>query len=139
MSKKNRRKSLVQKETLLPRGEFDVNDSKIYLILALVVFHVLPLIFIAFGEKGKLMYDMTYMTINTMFLAIAGIIYGMKKGFNFKMPLIFVALAALSLIFYAEFSAEMAVTGRLVFIITYLIIAFGAVVLGAFLKKLFRF
>lgn len=138
MSKKNRRKSLVQKETLLPHNEFSVDDSKIYLILAIVVFHVLPLVFMAFGERGKLMYDMTYMTINTMFLAIAGIIYGIRKGFNLKLPLIMTALAALSLIFYAEFSAEMAVTGRLVFIITYLIIAVGGVALGAFIKKLFR-
>lgn len=138
MSKKNRRKSLVQKETLLPQSEFSVDDSKIYLILAIVVFHVLPLIFMAFGERGKLMYDMTYMTINTMFLAIAGIIYGIRKGFNLKLPLIMAALGALSLIFYAEFSAEMAITGRLVFIITYLIIAGGGVALGAFIKKLFR-
>lgn len=139
MSKKNRRKSLVQKDSYLPRNEFSVDDSKIYLILAIAIFHVLPLIFMAFGERGKLLYDMTYMTMNTMFLAIAGIIYGLRKGFNFKMPLIMTTLSALSLIFYAEFSAEMAVTGRLVFIITYLIIAVGAAAIGALIKKIFGF
>lgn len=138
MSKKNRRKSLVQKESYLPHGEFSMDDSKIYLILTIIVFHILPLVFIAFGENGRLMYDMVYLTIDTMFLAIAGLIYGLKKGFNFKMPLIMTALGVLSLIFYAEFSAEMAVNGRLVFAVAYLIIAFGAVIIGAFLKKLFR-
>ena len=138
MSKKNRRKSLVHKETVLPRAEFDFDDSKIYLICAIVVFHILPLPFMAFGEQGKLMYDMIYLTVDTLFLAFAGLIYGIKKGFNLKMPLVMTGLGVLSLIFYPEFDEAMRLTGRVVFSLTFLIIAVGAVVIGALIKKLFR-
>lgn len=138
MSKKNRRKSLKEKETLLPTSAFSVDDSKVYLIIAMIVFHIVPLIFIAFGERGKLMYDMVYLTLDTMYLAIGGIIYGLKKGFNFQMPFVMTALGVLSIIFYPTFAAEMAVKGRLVFAVAFLIIAYGGVIVGAVIKKLFR-
>lgn len=138
MSKKNRRRSLKEKESILPTSQFSVDDSKVYLVAALIVFHIVPLAFVILGDKGRDMYEMLYLTLDTMFLAIAGVIYGLKKGFNFQMPLVMTALGVLSLIFYPSFAPEMVIKGRLVFALTFIIIALGALIVGAIIKKLFR-
>ena len=141
MSKENRRKSLNKKETYLPRNDFTVDDSKIYIIATIIMFHIVPLIFVAasklYDENIMVIYTSFYITTNSLFLAIAGLIYGLRKGFDAKYPLLMTVLAVLSLIFYAEFTPETAVSYRLAFAITYLIISYGAVLIGALIRKLF--
>jgi hypothetical protein len=139
MSKKNRRKTLQKKEGIIRTSEFNSDDSKIYIIATLIMFHIVPLIFIAFGEVGKAMYSQAfYLSANVLFISITGVIYGLKKGFNFKFPIIMAALAILSLIFYGDFAKEAALAGRFLIGCVYVIWAYVATVIGGFLKKLFR-
>lgn len=139
MSKKNRRKTLVKKEGFVRKGDFNADDSKVYIIATLIMFHIVPLIFISFGEVGKEMYSQAfYLSANVLFLSITGVIYGIKKGFNAKFPLIMSVLAILSLVFYGEFSVEMALAGRVLFGCAYLIWSYVTTILGGFLKKLFN-
>ncbi len=139
MSKKNRRKTLVKKESIISVGDYNTDDSKVYIIASIIMFHIVPLIFIAFGEVGKEMYSQAfYLSANVLFLSITGIIYGIKKGFNFKFPLIMSVLAILSLIFYGDFSKEMVLTGRVLFSCVYLIWSYVSTAIGGFLKRLFR-
>lgn len=135
MSKKNRRKTLTKKEGVIRTGEFSVDDSKIYIIATIIMFHILPLLFIMLGENGKTVMSMSYVTTNPIFLAITGLIYGIKKGFNFKFPLIMTALSALSVFMYGEFGENMTVASPVILGIVYLIFAFGATLIGAFVKK----
>lgn len=138
MSKKNRRKTLPKQEGIIRRGEFGLDDSKIYIIITIVMFHILPLVFIMLGENGKTILGMSYVTSNPIFLAIAGLIYGIRKGFNFKFPLIMAVLSVLSVIMYGDFGAEMAIASPVVLGIVYLIFSFGATAMGGFVKRAFN-
>ena len=53
MSKKNRRKTLTKKEGMIRKGEFSIDDSKVYIVLTIVMFHILPLVLVMMGEKGQ--------------------------------------------------------------------------------------
>lgn len=135
MSKNNRRKSLKpQKESVIRKSDFSMENSKIYIILTIVVFHIIPLIFIMMGKNGKMILALMYPTVNPIFLGLAGLIYGMKEGFNFKFPAIIFILATLSVIMYGKFEGEMAV----ILGITYLVFSFISTVIGGILSKLFQ-
>lgn len=135
MSKKNRRKTLVKKEGIVRTSQFSTDDSKVYLIATIIMFHILPLAFIFMGENGKTVMSMSYVTTNPLFIAITGLIYGIKKGFNFKFPLIMTVLSALSVFMYGEFGESMTIASPVILGIVYLIFAFGATFIGAVLKK----
>lgn len=137
MSKKNRRK-LKEKETFVSRNDFNVDDSKVYIIATIIMFHIVPLIFMAFGETGKAMYAMLYVAGNNLFLAINAMIYGIKKGYDFKFPLIMSVLAALSVVFYNDFQHGQVAMWCLIYIIIYTLISFLCVLGGAIVKRAFR-
>ncbi len=139
MSKKNRRKTLQKKESFIKMGSFSIDDSKTYIIATIIMFHIVPLIFMAFGQVGKEMYAQAfYLSANVLFLSITGIIYGIKRGFDFKFPLFMSALAILSLMFYGNFAAGMMIVGPFVIGVAYFIWSYIATFLGGFLKKLFN-
>lgn len=139
MSKKNRRKTLQKKEGIIPKGTFTIDDSKMYIIATIIMFHILPLIFVLLGENGKYILSFTYVTVNPIFLGITGLIYGIKKGFNFKFPLIMTVLSALSVFMYGEFDESVMITTPIILGIVYLIFSFGATIIGAIVRKAFNF
>ncbi|MCD8180479.1 MAG: hypothetical protein LUF26_03245 [Firmicutes bacterium] len=139
MSKKSRRKTLQKKEGIIPKGTFTIDDSKMYIIATIIMFHILPLIFVITGENGKYILSFTYVTANPIFLGITGLIYGIKKGFNFKFPLIMTVLSALSIFMYGEFDESVMITTRIILGIVYLIFLFGATIIGAIVRKAFNF
>lgn len=141
MSKKNRRKTLNQKEGFIRKGEFSIDDSKIYIILTIVMFHILPLFFVMMGENGQMLLLQTFlMMLNPMFIAIAGLIYGLKKGFNFKFPVFMTIISAVSIPMYYKFDTGAYMT-QTTFIMTivYLVFAVVSAAIGGFLKKLLNF
>ena len=141
MSKKNRRKTLTKKESRISKNEFSIDDSKIYIILTIIMFHIVPLAFVMMGENGQQILMLTFlMTLNPMFLALTGLIYGIKKGFNVKFPLFMGIIAAVSLPMYYKFEtgAYMMQTTIVMFFV-YTIFALVATVIGGWLKKLLRF
>lgn len=141
MSKKNRRKTLDKKEKAISRGEFSIDDSKIYIILTIVMFHILPLFFVIMGENGQMLLLQTFlMMLNPMFIAIAGLIYGIKKGFNFKFPIFMTIIATISIPMYYTFNTSTYMT-QTTFImgLVYLVFAIAATAIGGFVKKLLNF
>ena len=50
---KNRRKSL-KKEPVIPKTDFSFYESKIYIIATIIMFHIVPLVFVMMGENGQL-------------------------------------------------------------------------------------
>ncbi len=139
MSKNLRRNALKpKKESFINKSEFSMEDSKVYIMLTIAMFHIIPLLFIMMGENGKMMLAFMYPTANPIFLGLAGLIYGMKEGFNFKFPVIMFVLAILSVIMYGEFEAEMAVITPVVLGIVYFIFSFASTLIGGILGKLFR-
>lgn len=139
MSKKNRRKTLPQKDSFIKKGSFSVDDSKVYIIATIIMFHIVPLIFIPMGDVGKEMYAQAfYLSANVLFLSITGVIYGIKKGFNFKFPLIMSVLAILSPIIYGDFAAGMQFVGPFMLGVAYFIWSYVTTFLGGILKRVFN-
>ncbi|MBQ9599809.1 MAG: hypothetical protein IJP58_00965 [Clostridia bacterium] len=145
MSKKDRRKSGKKIGAKpLPRVEFDIDSSRSYLLATLLIFHVVPLIFIVmqlFMRDQNIMGMYLYFAIyfNSMLVAAIGFIYGLKKGFNVKFPIVISIIAALSIVFYGGYLISETFNVLFAFGITYALFAFGSVLLGAFLKKTFNF
>lgn len=81
---KNRRKPL-KKEPVISKTDFSFYESKIYIIATIIMFHIVPLVFVMMGENGQLLLLQFFlMMLNPMFIALSGLIYGIKQGFNFK-------------------------------------------------------
>lgn len=141
MSKKDRRKKLAKKESMLAKNEFTVDDSKIYIIATIIMFHILPLIMALMGESGQLLLLQTFlMMLNPIFISIAGLIYGIRKGFNVKMPMFMgiIALASIPMYYKLDTLAYVVQT-TIVMGIVYLIFAFAATAIGALLRKFLNF
>ena len=47
---KNRRKSL-KKEPVIPKTDFSFYESKIYIIATIIMFHIVPLVFVPYDVK----------------------------------------------------------------------------------------
>lgn len=138
MSKKNRRKTIKITEGIIRRGEFSMDDSKTYIIATIVMFHIVPLFFVMMGENGEaILLQFFLMMLNPMFIAITGLIYGIKKGFNFKFPIFMAIIAAVSIPMYYSFeAAQFLLTTTLIEMLVYAIFSFASTVIGGFVKKL---
>ena len=77
---KNRRKPL-KKEPVISKTDFSFYESKIYIIATIIMFHIVPLVFVMMGENGQLLLLQFFlMMLNPMFIALSGLIYGIKQG-----------------------------------------------------------
>ena len=132
---KNRRKSL-KKEPVIPKTDFSFYESKIYIIATIIMFHIVPLVFVMMGENGQLLLLQFFLM---MFIALSGLIYGIKQGFNFKFPLFMAIISMVSIPMYYQFdaAANMMMT-TIIMCIVYAIFSFAATVIGAFVKRLLR-
>ncbi|MCH5209715.1 MAG: hypothetical protein J1F01_01990 [Oscillospiraceae bacterium] len=138
MSKKNRRKTLTKKEGMIRKGEFRMDDSKIYIILTIVMFHILPLALVMLGEKGQEVLLMSFLVmLNPIFIALTGLIYGIRKGYNSKYPLFMGVIASISIPMYYNFETNSYMMQTLmVMAVVYIAFSFVSTAVGAFIKKL---
>ena len=131
---KNRRKPL-KKEPVISKTDFSFYESKIYIIATIIMFHIVPLVFVMMGENGQLLLLQFFlMMLNPMFIALSGLIYGIKQGFNFKFPLFMVSIP---MYYQFDAAANMMMT-TIIMCIVYAIFSFAATVIGAFVKRLLR-
>ena len=129
---KNRRKPL-KKEPVISKTDFSFYESKIYIIATIIMF-------VMMGENGQLLLLQFFlMMLNPMFIALSGLIYGIKQGFNFKFPLFMAIISMVSIPMYYQFdaAANMMMT-TIIMCIVYAIFSFAATVIGAFVKRLLR-
>lgn len=136
MSKKNSLNG--RKESFIKTSSFNMDESKLYIVLTIVMFHILPLFLKLMGENGNVMLAFMYPTTNPIFIGIVGLIYGMKESFNFKFPGIVTVLSFLSVVMYGSFEAEMSVITPVVLGIVYCVFAYLSTTFGALLSKLFK-
>lgn len=139
MSKKNRRKTL-QKESRIQRGNFSVDDSKIYIIASIIMFHIVPLFFVIMGENGQLLLLQFFlMMLNPMFIALTGLIYGIKKGFNGKFPIFMAIVAFVSIPMYYNFeNTGYMMQTTVIMAVVYIIFSYIATVIGGFVKNMLK-
>lgn len=120
-------------------GNFSFENSKLYISALILLFHILPLMFIGGGETGRaLLNSYGLLVFNPLIITVTMIIYGIKHGFNCKMPLICLLLSVASVAMYYSFkNISYMLTSVIVFLIVYAIYAFIAIGIGSFIKKLF--
>lgn len=139
---KKLRKGLGEDTHIIKRGKFEMETAKMYIVFAIIVFHIVPLIFVFMGTTGvAVMMNMFLYTFNIIFLAGVCIFYGIRIGFNFKFPIVISVIAILSYLFY-YYNSEIwedvnyVMTG-VIFTIVYALFSFGATVVGGWLKRFF--
>lgn len=136
-------KGLNEDTRIIKRGKFEMETAKIYLVLALIIFHIVPLVFVFMGTVGlATLMNMFLYTINIIFLFAIGMFYGIRIGYNFKFPLVMLVISVLSYVFYynsAELFADAnhyIMTGMITTVV-YAVFSFFSTALGGWLKRFF--
>ena len=143
MSKRNRRKTMPARKEPLPRVEFDASDSKIYILATLIIFHIVPLVFVllhfTMPESHFMdLYTQFAIYFNSSLLAVIAFLYGIKKGFNFKMPFFISLIAVLSIIFYVNYMPSQTMPMLFAFGLVYVLFSFVGILVGAYFKRVFK-
>lgn len=97
---------------IVPRGAFNADTSKVYILIAILAFHILPLILALVHQTSNAYLNSVFMFyFDPIIIFALLLVYGIKIGFNFKMPLLTTVLAAISTIMYyhSETGAEMGI------------------------------
>ena len=136
-------KGLNEDTRIIKRGKFEMETAKLYLVIALVVFHIVPLIFVFMGDVGlATLMNMFLYTINIIFLFAIGMFYGIRVGYNFKFPLVLLVISTLSYVFYYNSDQLFTdanyyiMTGVITFVV-YAVFSFLSTALGGWLKRFF--
>lgn len=145
MSKKNKYKpqkryGSLKSEGMIIRGVFSMETAKWFVVALLVIFHILPLVFLAFGDIGRNLLStvcMTYLNPTCIFVIL--LIYGVRIGFNFKMPLLTTVISAASIaMYYTDVNQDAYVyytfVSTAVCFVVYGIFSFASTLVGGFVK-----
>lgn len=137
MAKKQIRKSLKKPNGIIIRGKFSMESAKMYIITALLMFHIIPLFFVFMGENGRMILAQMFMfMLNPIFIFAVGFFYGVRNGFDFKYPIILTAISVVSVVMYYEFETAYNVAlGFSVSFCVYLIFSYLSTLLGGFIKR----
>lgn len=129
---KNRKKSFI------PKAKFDMDNAKIYIIAALIIFHILPLIFVFMGESGQsVLTNMFMFTVNPMMIFGVAFFYGVRLGFEWKFPLILAVISSASIFMYYDFAdVNYLILSSMLCLIVYTLFSFVFALAGALVKKM---
>lgn len=134
----SKRRTLKKRNGLVITGKFEMEKSRIYIMISLLMFHIAPLFCVFMGETGKSFLPILMIVLNPIFLFMIGLFYAVRNGFDWKFPLITTVLSAISIVMYYDFETIYnAVLSFMVFICVYAIIVFVATVLGGILRRMF--
>lgn len=137
MAKKQIRRSLNEPKGIIIKGKFTMESAKMYIITALLMFHIVPLLFVFMGENGRMMLSQMFMfVLNPVFLFSVGLFYGIRNGFEWKYPLILTVISSVSIIMYYDFAGMyyVVLSFALSFCV-YIIFSYLSVLLGGFVKR----
>ena len=137
MSKKQRRKSLKQPKGIIIKGHFNMESAKMYLVTAILMFHIVPLFFVFMGENGRIILAQLFMyTFNPIFLFAVGFFYAIRNGFDGKFPLLLTIISTISIVMYHDFETVYnVVLGFSVSLCVYAVFAYLSSLLGGFAKR----
>lgn len=131
-------KNLKKKKGIFTLAKFDMSQAKGYIIATLIMFHIVPLIFVCMGEMGQTaLMTMFMFMVNPMMVFGIGLFYGVRIGFEWKFPLISGILSAASVPMYYNFpDINYLILSTLICFIVYTIFAYVFVFCGAIVKKI---
>ncbi|MGN1116376.1 MAG: hypothetical protein ACI4TH_07405 [Candidatus Ornithomonoglobus sp.] len=148
MAKKNNYKpstknyKSLKNDGMIIRGDFKAETAKGYIIAVIIAFHILPLCFVVFGEIGKQLLTLYCMTIiNPVMIFVIMLLYGVRVGFNCKMPILCTFVSAISIMMYYDFGSNAAegvlyypLVSTVVMFFVYGIFSYASNLIGAFIK-----
>lgn len=138
--KPQKRYGSLKNEGMIIHGDFSMETAKWYIVAAIISFHILPLVFLAFGDVGRQLLSTVCMTyLNPMLLFIILLLYGVRVGFNVKMPLLTTLISTASIaMYYIDVNQSdyvyYTVISTVVMLFVYAIFSFVSDVIGAFIK-----
>ena len=128
----------------MPRAAYSAETAKYYILAVILIFHILPLVLKLCGSAGASLLNFNMrIYVNPMAVLAILLIYGIKLGFNFKMPLFATLLASASTIMYYQIDVDPQ-QGLLfyyfqnfsLFFVLYAVMAFVGILAGSLIKKL---
>lgn len=138
--KPQKRYGSLKNEGMIIHGDFSMETAKWYIVAAIISFHIVPLAFLAFGDVGRQLLSTVCMTyLNPMLLFIILLLYGVRVGFNVKMPLLTTLISTASIaMYYIDVNQSdyvyYTVISTVVMLFVYAIFSFVSDVIGAFIK-----
>lgn len=94
-------RNLKKDDGFLPRAVYSSETAKYYILATIIVFHILPLVLKLCGTIGQSLLNTNMcFYINPMAVLAILLVYGIKLGFNVKMPIFVTLLSAASTIMY---------------------------------------
>lgn len=150
-SKKNLKRMKPDSEgKVFAKAQFSSEKAQPYILAAILIFHILPLVLMLCGPMGKtlLVANMRFY-VNPVIVAAITLVYGIKIGFNAKMPLVATLLSSASTIMYYNNIKDtpfeqIRENGLLyydmlnfaTFFVLYGVMSFIGIAIGSFIKKL---
>jgi len=139
------KRDLRKKGGPIATGKFSMEDSKLYVIVGIIYFHILPLVFVFMGEMGRQILQSVFLDkINPIILFCLCCFHAVRLGFCFKFPGIISILSSLSLFMYyglgnvygvGDSHPELGFVIFLMFTIVYILFSFISELIGGFIKK----
>lgn len=118
---------------IIPRGAFSADTAKVYILISILAFHILPLVLALMKQTSNAYLNSVFMFyFDPIIIFALLLVYGIKIGFNAKMPLLTTALAAISTIMYYHSGTD-AEMGILYYPLLTLVLALLAYGVTAFL------
>lgn len=133
--KKNINRKPTQK--LIVRAAFTAENSKLYVLATIILFHVVPFVLALCGDIGKqILTNLMMFYLNPMIVFATLLVYGLRVGFNGKMPLVVTLFASASIVMYYSIAADLAhyVLAFMLAFCTFAVMAFLGAIIGAFMK-----
>ncbi len=110
------------------KKEFGIDTMRTYLIIVIFLYYTLPIVFKFMGENGKAFSDMQLLALNPIVIFLVTVMYTVKVGINWKFPFILALIFIPNIFIFYDWTA-------LVYAITYWVISFAGLALGAGVKK----
>ena len=124
-------------EKLIITTAFTAEKAKLYIFILILMFHVLPCILALCGDAGhQILTNLMMFYLNPVIVFGIMFVYGLRVGFNAKMPLITDLLASVSIIMYYRLSPDLGTytASLLLGLCVFGVMAFAGAVIGAFVK-----
>lgn len=123
------------KKTIKPSNAgdgFGMETMRVYIIILLFLFYTLPVFLLLIrGDTALMLTEMQLMGLNPIAVFMVTVMYTVRVGINWRFPFIVGLLFAPTTVMF--YTLE-----HIVYAVTYAVIAYAALALGAFIRRLLK-
>ena len=140
------KRDLRKKGGPIVTGKFNMEESRLYVMIGIIYFHIVPLVFVFMGGMGQQILQSIFLDkLNPIMIFCLCCFHATRLGFCFKFPGIISILSSLSLFMYyslgnvyglGETNPGLGIVIFVMFTLVYVLFAFASELIGGFIKKL---